>query len=261
MRFSVLGHFEVTHDDRIYTPSAPKVRQVLAVLALRATEVVSVDALIEELWGENPPKSAVTTAQTYIYQLRQAFREPDGNEAALCSISTRLPGYTLEIDREHIDASAFTHLLDEGRRLLEKDERDEACRVLHQALGLWSGPALGNVTCGPLLRRYATHLEESRITALELRIAADMRIGRHRELIPELRSLVSLHPFNEWLHAQLIISLYKAGRRGDALRAYQELARILNLELGLDPSADLQRIHRAVLASDELSERMMELPL
>jgi len=261
VKFSVLGRFEVAHSDRSYTPSAPKVRQVLAVLALRATQVVSVDALIEELWGENSPKSAVTTAQTYIYQLRQMFRAPGDGDRALCAISTRPPGYTLEIDSDHIDASAFNHMLDQGRRLLEENQAREAGLMLRRALALWSGPALANVTCGPLLRRYATHLEESRITALELRIAADMRIGRHRALIAELSSLVSLHPFNEWLHAQLIISLYRAGRRGDALRAYQQLRQTLSHELGLDPSAELQNIHRAVLSSDQPSGQMLEVPL
>jgi SARP family transcriptional regulator, regulator of embCAB operon len=146
----------------------------------------------------------------------------------------------------------FDHLVDEGRDRYESGELHRASEVLRDALSLWSGSALANVVCGPVLRSYATHLDERRITALELRISADMQLGRYRDLIAELKSLVATYPLNEWLHAQLIIALEKVGRRGEALRAYQDVRRLLNDELGIDPSADLQRIHHRVLSSDRL---------
>ncbi|MEV0804798.1 AfsR/SARP family transcriptional regulator [Micromonospora sp. NPDC050200] len=252
VRFNVLGRFQVASQGQICTPSAPKVRQVLAVLTLRAGQTVSIDGLIEELWEENPPKSAVTTTQTYVYQIRKAFERLEGEDCADRLLVTRPPGYALELGKEQIDATLFRDLVDQGRGLFDRGRVRQAGQVLHEALGLWSGPALTNVTCGPMLRSYATHLEEQRITALELRIAADLQLGKHRELIAELKSLVALHPLNEWLHAQLIVSLEKAGRRGEALRAYQDLRRLLNNELGLDPSADLQRLHQAVLSADTI---------
>ncbi|MFC4562784.1 BTAD domain-containing putative transcriptional regulator [Nocardiopsis mangrovi] len=259
MKFTVLGSFEISHNGQPCTPSAPKVRQVLALLALRARQVVSLDALIEELWNESPPRSAVTTAQTYVYQLRKGFDALAGGGPDDPLLFTRPPGYTLELGGSTLDASEFDRLLDTGQSLLEDGDAHRAADILREALALWSGPVLANVSCGPLLRGYAAHLEERRITALELRISADIRIGRHRELIPELKSLVSAHPLNEWLHAQLIIALNTTGRRGEALRAYQELRSLLNRELGLDPSAELQRIHQDVLTSDRAPGRASEL--
>ena len=250
MRYNVLGSFEVVSKSGVCTPTAPKVRQVLAVLVLRAKQVVSIDALIEELWEDDPPRSAVTTAQTYIYQLRREFAKLAATEGSWNSLLTRSPGYRLDMDDTQVDASRFDTLLDNGRSLLDSDEA-AAARTLREALALWrGGPMLANVTCGPVLRRYAARFEERYITALELRIAADMKLGRHRELLAELKSLVAEYPFNEWLHAQLIISLQKGGRRGEALQAYQHLRRTLTTELGLEPSADLRRLQSDLLQSD-----------
>jgi len=112
---------------------------------------------------------------------------------------------------------------------------------------LWSGPALTGVEHGRLLQSDVAHLEEMRMLALELRLRAEMRLGYHRELIPELKSLVQTHPYHEWLHAQLMIALQRSGRRGDALSAYREVRRLLSTELGVEPSAYLQRVHEKVL--------------
>jgi SARP family transcriptional regulator, regulator of embCAB operon len=250
LRFNVLGRFEFMSNGRICTPSAPKVRRVLAVLTVRAGQTVSIDSLIEELWEGMTPKSAVTTTQTYIYQIRKMFEREVGERMTDQLLVTRSPGYSLEVDESQIDATMFTTLVARGRQLFEQENYSEASKSLHEALNLWTGPALSNVASGPVLRSHATHLDEQRITALELRIAADLQLGKHRELIAELKSLVAMHPFDEWLHAQLITSLERSGRRGEALRAYQELRKLLNDELGLDPSAELQQAHMAVLSSD-----------
>jgi DNA-binding SARP family transcriptional activator len=250
MHFYVLGRFEVLGDGQICTPTAPKVRQVLAVLTIRSGQTVSIDALIEELWEGKTPKSAVTTTQTYIYQIRKLFERQVGPENADRLLVTRAPGYSLEIDEENIDATVFGKLVAQGRHAFEQGDYQEASRLLREGLNLWSGNALSNVVGGQVLRSHATHLEEQRISALQLRIAADLQLDKHRELIAELKSLVAVHPFDEWLHAQLITSLERSGRRGEALRAYHELRKLLNDELGLDPSTELQQAHLAMLSAD-----------
>lgn len=259
MLVKVLGSFEMLHAGGVYTPSAPKVRQVLALLALRAGQVVTLDALIEELWNVGPPKSAVTTVQTYIYQLRKTFEQINGCGPAMPPLRSCSPGYTLDIGDGVLDANTFDTLAERARSQLEEGHTRQAAATSREALALWTGPALSNVVCGPLLCGYAARLEELRMTVLSLRISADAQLGRHRELVPELKELVIRHPLNEWLHAQLIIALNIIGRRGEALLAYHSLRSVLNLELGLDPSFQLQEIHQAILTADGSAEGPLEL--
>lgn len=250
MQFKILGPLEVSHVDAIRTPTPPKVRRVLALLLLRANQVVSTDALIEELWGEEPPQSAVTTAQTYIYQLRRAFGRHEVTPGRSDWLITTAPGYLMYVNPGQVDAHAFETLSWQGRQLLDNGRTEDAANVLRKALDLWHGPALANVLTGRLLESHAIHLEEERLRTLELRILADAELGRHHELIGELRSLVSAHPLNEWFHGQLIAALSRSGRRSEALQAYQNLRVLLNEQLGLDPQPELQRLQREVLTYD-----------
>ncbi|MEV4636620.1 AfsR/SARP family transcriptional regulator [Actinoplanes sp. NPDC049548] len=249
MRFNILGALEMRHEMRVCTPTAPKVRWVLALLLCRANRIVGIDALTEELWGTEPPRSAVTTTQTYIYQLRKKFEREGIADRPEDLLETRPPGYLLRLRDEELDSIVFERLAEEGRVLLAGGHVEQAAERLRQALALWRGPVLANVPVGRLLEAHVAHLEESRIRALELRITADTLLGRHRELIPELRSLTSAYPLNEWLHGRLIEALHRAGRRGEALMAYQDLRRILDDELGLEPSEELQLLQREVLGS------------
>lgn len=249
-RFNILGNLEVVHDGRCMTPSPPKVRSVLALLVVRANQVVHPDSLIEELWGQSPPKSAMTTLQTYIYHLRKIFAEGQltaayGEELLV----TRLPGYILRIPKHGLDAEVFDRLVREGQDQLRRGCHARAARLLQEALSLWTGSALANVPLGSELEAYAVALEERRMHALELRIQADMELGRHRELIGELRMLTAAYPFNEWFSSQLITALAQTGRRSDALHAYQKMRAVLRSELGLEPSPDLERAQRDVLRS------------
>ena len=250
LRFQVLGPLEVFDGDRMCTPTPPKVSRVLALLLLRANQVVSMDSLIEELWGEHPPLSATGTAQTYIYQLRK-FLDPRSQRAGGAEwLITKPPGYLTLVSPHQLDATAFEAMSRRGRQLLEAGEPEPAAQLLRRALDLWKGSSLANVQRGTLLEAHAVHLEEQRMRTLELRIQADAELGQHRDLIGELRSLVAIHPLNEWFHGQLIVALSHSGRRGDALRAYQGLRRVLNDQLGLDPQPELQRLQQAVLGGN-----------
>ncbi|WP_239090666.1 AfsR/SARP family transcriptional regulator [Asanoa iriomotensis] len=223
------------------------VRKVLAVLMLGANQVIHVDRLIEELWDNSPPMSAVTTVQTYIYQLRRAFEAAGITGPAGEVFVTKRPGYIFVVDPEQIDVQMFHRLAAEGSALLEARKPERAAVVLRQALGLWTGPPLENVALGRLLEAHAVLLAEERLRALELRIQADVMLNRHRELIGELRSLTTVYPLNEWFHGQLMSALSRCGRRGEALDVYRRLHATLNNELGLDPSPELQRMQRNVL--------------
>jgi DNA-binding SARP family transcriptional activator len=246
-QFKILGALEMADVNHICTPSPPKIRTVLALLVLRANRIVSVDALIEELWGADPPQSAVTTVQTYIYHLRRMFVAEQLDPPSGPLITTKPGGYLIWAAPEQVDALVFERLLADGRDASDENCPEKAAVLLRQALDLWRGSALEDVTRGNLLQAHAVHLEELRVGAIELRIRADVRLGRHHALVAELRSLVCAHPLNEWFHGQLIAALSRCGRRGEALKAYQELRAVLNNELGVDPSPELQHLQRQVL--------------
>jgi DNA-binding SARP family transcriptional activator len=249
--FRILGPMSVKIDGQICTPTAGKIRQILALMLSMGNRVMSIDTAIEELWGDSPPRSAVTVVQTYVYQLRRLL-ERYGYEAA---IRTEPPGYVLNVQADDVDAREFGRVLDSARHVLSVDETARAAELLTHALRLWSGAALANMSHGSVLRGYAARLEEQRMIALELWLRASMKLGRHRELVPELRTLVAQHPYNEWMHAQLMIALHASGRRGDALAAYQEARSILDAELGLDPSPALQRTYLSVLKAEPVTAR------
>jgi DNA-binding SARP family transcriptional activator len=255
-QFKVLGPLEIRAEERIFAPSQPKVRSVLALLLLRIGRVVPMDTLIEELWGLESPPSAVATVQTYIYQLRRMFEEQELNPRGGQLVVTRRPGYLIQAEPEQLDAAVFERLSRQGRMLLESGRISEAAAILDRALDMWTGPALADVRHGDLIEAHVVHLEERRINALESRILADVQLGRHSELIGELRSLVSAHPLNEWFHGQLMAALSRSGRRSEALQAYQCLRVVLRDELGVDPSPELQRLQHQVLSAGELLDCM-----
>lgn len=252
MKFRLLGPLEITDGDRDVTPTAPKLREVLALLVLRDNQIVPTELLIDELWGVDPPVSALSTLQTYIYKLRKLLwsrRDPD-----TVPLKTKPAGYILEIPAENADCHRFFPLLKKGSNFLEHGEFEMAAQALREALGLWRGPQLADVEKGELLSAHATRLAESRLTALELRVDADLQLGRHRELVSELRELTSEHPMHEGFRAKLMTALQRSGRRSEALEAYQCLRRVLVDELGLEPSAALRHLQQEILASESEEE-------
>nr|CAM34372.1 putative transcriptional activator, SARP family [Streptomyces tendae] len=257
MYVRVLGELEVTHHGMVLTPSAPKLRRVFALLAVQANRVVRIDQLIEELWEDRPPFSAITTLQTYIYQLRKllgwsaACADPAaGSGACEVALRTNPGGYLLNLPEGSLDAEQFERLAQRGRDQLASGDHEAASRTLRRALGLWTGRAFGAVSTGPLLQTEMVRLEELRKIVLGYRIEADLHLGRHADLIGELTTLVARQPTHEGFQAKLMLGLYRAGRRSEALQVYQRARAALISELGLEPSAELRQLHRAMLAAD-----------
>ncbi|MEO3756417.1 AfsR/SARP family transcriptional regulator [Streptomyces sp. B6B3] len=253
MRFNLLGQFEiVTRDGRPYFLSRSKVSQLLGLLLLLNGETVSADTMIQELWGENVPRSALTTLQTYIYHARKIFAGlPDG-EAVLV---TRPTGYVIQVPDENIDVALFGHHVRQARSLLDDGSPEQALTSLDQAFELWRGPVLAGMRTGTVLAGHLTYIDELRYTATDLHVEASKRLGRYREIIPRLRLMVAENPLNESFHAQLIKALHKCGRRAEALQAYRNLWRILDVELGVEPAPELQLLQHQLLARRIVHER------
>jgi DNA-binding SARP family transcriptional activator len=249
MEFKALGPIEVVNDRLVYTPSAPKVKQVLALLVMRTNQIVRLESIIDELWGDHAPRTAVTTAQTYIYQLRKDFVVELGEELGERFIVTTPPGYVLSVPEDSLDIRVFEQLADRAHACTAVGDAEGTARWAKAALQVWRGAPLADVPCGRVLQDYVSSLEEKRVSTQELYVRAAMNLERYRDLITDLRSLVMEYPFNEWLHAQLVLALNKAGRRVDALHAYQKVRTLLRDELGLDPSHDLQHAQQEVLRS------------
>lgn len=254
----LLGPLLLIRAGRQITPSAPKLRLVLSLLAVQANSVTRVDQLVEELWGESPPPSALTTVQTYIYQLRKLLKLDDqpttlseDESPARPALLSHPGGYILQLpDLADVDANLFEQLARRGRGELLGAHAEAAAETFRDALALWRGNVLEGVPTGPVLYAHATRLEELRRTVVTLRIEADLQLGRHHELIGELNSMVAAEPTREDICAKLMIALYRSGRRVDALNVYQRMRSVLVDELGLDPAADLQRLHQLMLEAN-----------
>ncbi|WP_329401701.1 AfsR/SARP family transcriptional regulator [Streptomyces melanogenes] len=256
MDIEVLGALSVRKNGLSIAPTAPKPRQVLALLALHSDQVVPLATLAEELWDDAPPRSARTTVQTYVMQLRELIGEAlarrDGERRTAKDVLVTLPGgYRLETEDAEgtVDFREFERRATAGHRAMDAGDHTGAARLLREALALWTGSALTGVHQGTRLRTEAERLEEARLAALDGRIEADLRLGRHRELLSELTVLVSRHPMHEALHGQFMLALHRSGRRSEALDVYQRLRTTLVAHAGLEPSAALGRLQMAILAA------------
>jgi DNA-binding SARP family transcriptional activator len=253
VRIRLLGDFSVLVAGRDVTPSAPKLRQILAVLALRHNEVVHREALVDEVWGDRPPRNAAAALHTYIYELRRELFAGDPSRAT-GFLQTRQQGYLARITPGEIDVTVFERLVAEGAAALSTDDAARAREHLVNALSRYRGRALGNIRCGDLLSGHVSRLEEGRLRALDLRIDADLRLGRHHEVIGELRAIVAGQPFHEGFHAKLMLALHRSGRRNEALESYRALRQRLVEELGIEPGEAVQRVHLALVSSDAALE-------
>ncbi|MFD7564400.1 BTAD domain-containing putative transcriptional regulator [Streptomyces tendae] len=252
MGFHLLGPLEVldpTTGDSDATPRAAKHRVVLATLLVRAGEPVPTGTLINELWGDSPPRTATTTIQVYVSQLRKLLGLADSDEARQ-AIVTRRPGYLFRLDPGRLDLARFEELYRQGVAAAERQEHAEASELQKRALALWRGRFLADTPAGPLLSAEAARLSELRMASLEERIRADLRVGRHHELLGELQALTSEHALREELHAHLMVALYRSGRQAEALQVFSALRRTLVNELAIEPGPALQRLHQRLLSGD-----------
>jgi DNA-binding SARP family transcriptional activator len=240
--FRLLGPVEAILDGDPVALPAPKPRALLAVLLLNRNRVVATHELIDELWSEEPPETATKALQVYVSQLRKAI----GADRVL----TKPPGYSLRVEEGELDLDVFGQLVNEGRERLAAGEAQAAAELLERALGLWRGPALAEFRSEPFARDAGARLEEARLEAVEERVEADLALGRHARLVPELEELVGRHPFRERLRGQLMLALYRSGRQADALDLYRRTRETLVEELGIDPGPELQELEQAILRQD-----------
>lgn len=246
MRYGVLGPLEVVGDDGPITVPGQKERTVLALLIARANSVVSVSALVDALWGNDPPLTAGKTLQGYVMRLRRAIDA----DAAGGVIVTRDPGYLLRTSRSDIDAPRFEMLVSQGREALAAGDATTAARLLREAAQLWRGEAYGEFLGSAFAAAESERLTELRRSAVEARIDADLAQGGHAQLVAELEALVVELPLREPLWAQLMLALYRSGRQADALDAYRRARDVLIDELGIEPTRMLRELHGKVLAQD-----------
>ena len=245
-QFRILGPLEVVVGARSVELGGPKPRRLLAKLLLQHGEVVSVDRLIDAVWEHGPPAGAEATLRTHVANLRRSLLAAGLDELLV----TRSPGYSLRVGPEQVDAARFERLVARGRAALERTAAEHAARQLREGLGLWRGDVLEDLDAPRFAEAQATRLAELRLVALEARIDADLALGRHRELVGELETLVDTHPLREHLWSQLMLALYRSGRQADALEAFRSLRTRLDDELGLTPGQALTDLQTAILRHD-----------
>ena len=242
MEFRILGPLEVWSDGGEVSLGGPKPRALLAGLLLHPNEVVPTDRLIDELWGDDSPEDAAAALRVNVSRLRKALPQD--------VLTTRSPGYVIRVEPDELDLHRFERLVDEARGLLARGLGSDASERLRDALALWRGPALADFVYESFAQPAIARLEEIRLATVELRVDADLALGRHDELVGELEALVAEHPLREHLRIYLMTALYRSGRQAEALDAYQEARRALVDELGIDPSPALQELERAILRQD-----------
>jgi predicted ATPase/DNA-binding SARP family transcriptional activator len=238
LRFGVLGPLQVIGRDGPLPVSGPRQLALLAVLLLEGRRVLSRDRLIDELWGDDPPPTAVNALQVHVAALRRALG---------AGIRTVGSGYALDVEPAQVDANRFERLLDEAAPVTDHARRSA---LLAEALALWRGQALSDVARTPTVAAAAGRLEELRLGAIEDRVDADLAGGRHDALVPELRELVAAHPDRERLAGHLMLALHRAGRSAEALDAFRDLSATLDRRLGVDPSDALVALEKAIRRAD-----------
>jgi DNA-binding SARP family transcriptional activator/predicted ATPase len=241
VEFSILGPLEVRAEGRALRTGASKEWALLTLLLLNADRVVPVDRIVDELWGERVPGSAQKMVQIYVSQLRK--RLPAG------LVETQAPGYRLALGEHVLDLRRFEQLAAEGRAALRRGQPAQAAETLRAALALFRGPALAGFS-EPFAEVEGRRLEEQQLACLEDRIDADLALGREHELVAEVEALVRRNPLRERLRSQLMLALYRAGRHAEALDAYHSFRRLLDEELGIEPSEGLKELERRVLRQD-----------
>ncbi|EME60029.1 BTAD domain-containing putative transcriptional regulator [Amycolatopsis decaplanina] len=255
MRFGVLGATEVRREDGIAVPiGGPRVRTLFALLVLEAGRVVPAERLIGGLYGDQPPDGVANALQSQVSRLRGALKD-------LAPVEFSPAGYRLAADPGDVDVHRFELLADEGRRTLAAGDAAKAAELLRDALGLWRGPAFADITDAPFRAPQVTRLNELKTSAIEDSVEAELKLGRHEDVLAELRAVIDDQPLRERPRALLIRALHAAGRQADALTAFENARRVLADELGTDPGPELAAAHLAVLRGETPPVKATTAPL
>jgi DNA-binding SARP family transcriptional activator len=249
LEFKILGSLEVLDDGAPVQLGGRNQRALLTLLLLRANEAVSTERLVDQLWGEHPPRTATTSLQNTVVQLRKLLGPG--------VLHTRPAGYVLELDSGQLDLLCFERLSREARNA----EPPEKLRLLREALTLWRGPALADSELEDFAQTEIHRLEDLRLGVLEDRISADLEVGVDADVVAELEALVRGNPLRERLRAQLMLALYRSGRQADALSAYHDARRTLVDELGIEPGPELQALYSSILRQERSLVRVAPPPL
>jgi DNA-binding SARP family transcriptional activator len=251
VRFGLLGHLEVVVGGRPVPVRTAKLRALLAVLLLRANETVPLRELSDALWGDAAPADPKSTIQKYVMRTRRLLG-PVGTV-----IRTAAEGYRIEVRPDQVDLHRFAALVRRARRAVAAREWVVASSLLTQAVGLWRAvPPLADVTSEIVHRDEVPRLVDRYLEAVEMRVEADLHLGRHGQLCEELLGLVRRHPLRERFWMQRMRALHAAHRQGEALAAYREVTRLLSDELGIEPSRELQDVHQQILVGAATSPPM-----
>lgn len=248
IEFRVLGAVTVRREGGSYRVHGNLRRALLATLLIRANSIVAVDTLAECLWAGDPPTFAAASLHNHVLRLRKALGEDAG-----ARIETASPGYLIRLEDGELDADVFNLRCGSGHRALDKGLWPEALEHFDAALALWRGEPLEDV---PLLDHlpYSQVLQETRLQAARGRCTALINLGRHDEVIGELRALTAAHPLDEGFHSQLMLALYRGHRQAEALDVYARLRKVMVSELGVEPTAALRDMHAGILNEDAALE-------
>jgi DNA-binding SARP family transcriptional activator len=251
MYFGILGPLEARHEDSPVPVGGAKRRALLIALLANVNRNVPVERLMLWMWpDESPPRSAGLVIQAHVSALRQAL-EPDRRpRAEPRMLHTTSNGYRIEISPDQLDVLEFEALMGAGSQALQRDEVDDASKLLREALSLWRGAPLSDVHDLQVARSEVTRLEELRLTALAQYFEAGLRMGRYLEVIPQLTVLIGDFPYHERFYTQLMIALAGSGRRAEALAVYRRAHRLLLDELGVEPGPELRAMEAAILQGD-----------
>ena len=249
VQFGLLGSVTIHLNGRQVRITSAKQRALLAMLLLRPNRLVPTDRLADDIWGERAPGSAEGLIRTYAWRLRGLLGPEKGR------LVGEFGGYRIEVDPVELDAGRFATLAVRGQVLLMSGEYAAAAETLADALAQWRGPLMVDTPLPAGSTAEMGRLCELRLATVEYRIDAELAVGRHRLVIPELVDLVDQHPLREHLTAQLMVALYRGGRRAEALEAYARTARLLRADLGLDPGSTLERLQQEILRDDPALSR------
>jgi DNA-binding SARP family transcriptional activator/streptogramin lyase len=247
LEFRILGSLEVSDGSDALPLRGARERALLAYLLLHANEIVPSDRIIDDIWGDEPPQSVASMLQVYISRLRKVLNQNGKDGTGLLKEPS---GYVLRIEDSQLDLHRFESLARTGKELLASGNPQGAARELRAALALWRGTPLADLANEPWAETEIARLQESRLAALEERIDADIMLGRHNDVVPELEKLVAEHPLRERPRAQLMLALYRSGRQAEALHHYDDARRLLAEQLGLEPGPTLKRLQSGILAQE-----------